>query len=82
MNLIGAETTKEAPRIESRLDKNLHELEPKVSDTELMRLPIERAAGHGEWSCTLVPRPLSDEVMLCGMPSTGSTKLRLALVFV
>ncbi len=61
VNLIGAVTTKEGLTIQSELDENCYKTGRKVTDEELERLSINRAAFHGEWNYTL--RSRNDEVV-------------------
>jgi hypothetical protein len=56
VNLIGSTTTKTGLRIRAELDTNTYRLGIKVSDKELARVRLERAAFHGEWNYTIVPK--------------------------
>jgi hypothetical protein len=58
VSLIAATTTQTGLSIRCGLDHALYPTGIKVSDQELAAVRIERAAFHGEWNYTILPRTL------------------------
>ena len=56
VELIAATTTAKGLEVFARLDTRSYEKGRKVSDDEMNRLKIKRAAFHGEWNYVLEPR--------------------------
>ena len=59
LNLIGSVTTAQGLRVKAALDENVYDASVKVSDAELSAITIERDEFHGEWTCRISPRRVS-----------------------
>jgi len=65
LSLIAATTTETGLTVESYLDTDRYPVGLKVTDEEMAALRLERAAFHGEWNYTTLPRTArSDEVII------------------
>jgi hypothetical protein len=60
VNLIANTTTATGLQIRAELDTNRYPTGLKVTDEELARIRIERAAFHGDWNYVIVPRAISN----------------------
>jgi Rhodopirellula transposase DDE domain len=56
VSLIGKTTTEAGLCVEAELDTNDYPTGIKVTDEELAALSLKRAAFHGEWNYTILPR--------------------------
>ncbi|MFZ2445452.1 MAG: ISAzo13 family transposase [Syntrophobacteraceae bacterium] len=56
VNLIAGTTTRTGLKIEAELDTNVYPTGIKVTDEELKNIRIEKAAFHGEWNYTILPK--------------------------
>jgi hypothetical protein len=54
---IAATTTRTGLTVQAELDSGCYPTGVKVSDAELNAVPITGHAFHGEWNCTVHPRP-------------------------
>jgi transposase len=67
VSLVGSTTTSKGLRIQATLDPSEYPKGIKVSDAEMKELRIKRAAFHGEWNYTILPR---------GNPSSNASATR------
>jgi len=65
VSLIAAATTEKGLKIRAGLDTGKYPIGVKVSDQDLATMALERAAFHGEWNYTFMPRSAKT-------PSAGS----------
>ena len=56
VDLIASTRTRQGLQIRAALDEREYPIGKKVSDAEMRRLALERAAFHGEWNYTIRPR--------------------------
>jgi hypothetical protein len=57
VNLIGSTTTSQGLTIRAALDEGTYPIGITVTDAQMAALRIERAAFHGDWNYTILPRP-------------------------
>jgi len=58
VELIGTTTTKQGLRVHAERDTGIYPKDVTVSDASMSEIDLQAHAWHGEWNCTIRPRPV------------------------
>jgi hypothetical protein len=75
VSTIAATTTRTGLRVHAELDPGSYATGAKISDAQLAALPLTRHDWHGDWNCTLAPRPAAPPDPAPAPPSRATPDL-------